>query len=78
MLRQETETVIEQYLANRTPENRERLVLQSVPLVHYILGRLGITRDMGSEYEDLVHQGTVDFQPFMGIVGLEVEHLPFA
>jgi RNA polymerase sigma factor for flagellar operon FliA len=57
MLRQETETVIEQYLTNRTPENRERLVLQSVPLVHYILGRLGITRDMGSEYEDLVHQG---------------------
>ncbi len=57
MIRQETEIVIENYLADRTPENRERLVLQSVPLVHYILGRLGITREMGSEYEDLVHQG---------------------
>ena len=53
----EAEAILEQFLAHRQPEDRERVVLQSVPLVHFILGRLGITRDMGTEYEDLVHQG---------------------
>lgn len=49
--------LIEQFLSNRSPDLRERLVLQSVPLVHYILGRLGISQDFGTEYEDMVHQG---------------------
>jgi RNA polymerase sigma factor for flagellar operon FliA len=50
-------TLLEQFVANRSPELREKVVLQSVPLVHYLLGRLGITKEMGSDYEDLVHQG---------------------
>ncbi len=56
-LQAEAETILEQYLVHRRPEDRERVVLQSVPLVHYLLGRLGINREMGTEYEDLVHQG---------------------
>jgi RNA polymerase sigma factor for flagellar operon FliA len=36
---------------------REKLVLQSVPLVHYLLARIGLTQDMGTDYEDLAHQG---------------------
>lgn len=56
-LQAEAEVILEQFLANRRSEDRERLVLQSVPLVHYLLGRLGINREMGAEYEDLVHQG---------------------
>jgi RNA polymerase sigma factor FliA len=50
-------TLIDQFLINRSPEIRERLILQSIPLVHYILGRLGISQEFGTEYEDLVHQG---------------------
>lgn len=50
-------TLIDHFLATRSPELRERIVLQSVPLVHYILSRLGITQEFGTEYEDLVHQG---------------------
>jgi len=48
---------LEVYLATRSAEAREQLVLQSVPLVRYLLSRLGITPDLGSEYEDLLHQG---------------------
>ena len=50
-------TLLEQFLASRSAELRERVVLQSVPLVHYLLARLGLTQDMGTEYEDMVHQG---------------------
>ena len=50
-------SLMDQYLVTRSPELREQLVLQSVPLVHYILGRLGITAELGSDYEDLVNQG---------------------
>jgi len=46
-----------QYKQEQTPELREALVLRSVPLVYFVLGRLGISQAMGSEYEDLVHQG---------------------
>jgi len=57
VLQVETATLLDQYLVTRTPELREQVVLQSVPLVHYLLGRLGISKEMGSEYEDLVNQG---------------------
>ncbi len=53
----EEKVLIDQYIASRSPELRERLIMQSVPLVHFILGRLGISQDFGTEYEDLVHQG---------------------
>ena len=45
------------YQTTRNPAIREQLVLQSVPLVHYLLRRMGITPSLKSEYEDLVHQG---------------------
>ena len=46
-----------EFLRTRSPAMREQLILQSVPLVHYILGRMNIHRGGGCEYEDLVHQG---------------------
>jgi RNA polymerase sigma factor for flagellar operon FliA len=46
-----------EFTATRAPELREQLILQAVPLVHYMLGRMGITREIGGDYEDLVHQG---------------------
>lgn len=49
--------ILNEFISDRSPELRERLVLQSVPLVHYLLARMGITQERGSEYEDLAHQG---------------------
>lgn len=56
-LQLEEKNLIDQYLQSRSPEIRERIIMQSIPLVHYILSRLGITQEIGTEYEDLVHQG---------------------
>jgi RNA polymerase sigma factor FliA len=56
-LRTDDTTLLEQFVVTRSPDLRERLVLHSVPLVHYLLARLGITQEMGPDYEDLVHQG---------------------
>ncbi len=49
--------LMSEFLVTRSPELREKLVLQSVPLVHYLLGRMGISQDMDKDYEDLAHQG---------------------
>ena len=53
----EAADILGEFLLTRTPELREKVVLQSVPLVHYLLGRMGITQEIGSDYEDLAHQG---------------------
>jgi len=57
VMQMETTDTLEEFIANRSPELREKLVLQSVPLVHYLLARMGITQERGSDYEDLAHQG---------------------
>ncbi len=49
--------ILNEFLATRSPELRERLVMRSVPLVHYLLGRMGISQEMGTDYEDMAHQG---------------------
>jgi RNA polymerase sigma factor for flagellar operon FliA len=49
--------LLNRFLASRNPVLREELVLQYVPLVHYVLGRLGFTQELGFDYEDLVSQG---------------------
>lgn len=46
-----------QFLSSRSQELRERLVLNSVPLVHYILNRLGLNVEGSNEHADLVNQG---------------------
>ena len=49
--------ILDEFLVTRSPELREKLILRSVPLVHYLLGRMGITLEMGTDYEDMAHQG---------------------
>lgn len=49
--------ILDEFLVTRSPELREKLVLRSVPLVHYLLGRMGVTQESGNDYEDLAHQG---------------------
>lgn len=48
-----------QYQENHSPLVREKLVTGYVSLVHYVLGRLGLSQDMGPDYEDLVNQGLI-------------------
>ncbi len=49
--------ILNQFLASRAPALREDMVLRHVSLIHYVLGRLGVTAEIGMDYEDLVHQG---------------------
>ena len=53
----EAAEILGEFILTRSPELREKVVLQSVPLVHYLLGRMGITQEIGRDYEDLAHQG---------------------
>lgn len=57
VMQMEAAGILDEFLVSRSPELREKVVLQSVPLVHYLLGRMGITQEKGNEYEDLAHQG---------------------
>ncbi len=54
--RDDTE-LITQYCATRDAGLREEVILRYVPLVHYVLGRLGISQAMGADYEDAASQG---------------------
>jgi RNA polymerase sigma factor for flagellar operon FliA len=49
--------LIQQYLASSDPALREEIILRFVPLVHYVLGRLGFSQSMGPDYEDAASQG---------------------
>ncbi len=57
IMQTEAAEMLDEFVVTRSPELREKLVLQSVPLVHYIMGRLGISQAMDRDYEDLAHQG---------------------
>jgi RNA polymerase sigma factor for flagellar operon FliA len=57
VIQMEAADMLDEFVATRSPELREKLVLQSVPLVHYLLARMGITQESWGDYEDLVHQG---------------------
>jgi RNA polymerase sigma factor for flagellar operon FliA len=56
-MQMEATDTLEEFIVTRSPALREKLVLQSVPLVHYLLARMGIMQEPGSDYEDLAHQG---------------------
>ena len=49
--------LINRYLTTHDPALREEIILRYVPLVHYILGRTGMSQQMGPDYEDLVKPG---------------------
>lgn len=48
-----------QYLTKVDPTTREEIILTHLPLVHFVLGRLGLSQSMGTEYEDVKSQGLV-------------------
>lgn len=49
--------LIEQFARTHDPALRETLILHFSPLVHFVLGRMGISRSMNPDYEDLESQG---------------------
>ena len=60
MVVSKTETeLIEQFVATRDSSVREELIVRYVPLVHFVLGRLGLSRYRSEEYEDLESQGVL-------------------
>lgn len=49
--------LITQYIETRDAGMREAVILRYVPLVHFVIRRLGLTPYTRNEYEDLVSQG---------------------
>ncbi len=47
------------YAATRDPGAREEIILRFVPLVHFVLGRLGISQSVSTDYEDAASQGLI-------------------
>ncbi|HEY9077908.1 MAG TPA: FliA/WhiG family RNA polymerase sigma factor [Anaerolineaceae bacterium] len=57
MARADEVELVHQFVTNRSPEIREKIVLQHTSLVHFVLGRMGVSREIGPDYEDMVSQG---------------------
>jgi RNA polymerase sigma factor FliA len=51
--------LIDRFLATRDPGLREEIILNYIPLLHYVLGRLGLTQSLGADYEDFLGQGLI-------------------
>jgi RNA polymerase sigma factor FliA len=49
--------LIKRFITTRDPILREEVILRYVPLVYFVVGRLGLARSMGQDYEDAVSQG---------------------
>ena len=47
------------YNTNRDPTIREEIILNYLPLVHFVLGRLNFSQSMGADYEDAASQGLI-------------------
>ena len=65
--------LVEQYYKTHDPALRETLILHFMRLVHFVLGRLGVSRSTTDDYDDLQSQGVMGlieavdhFKPEMG------------
>ena len=61
MMRSEKEDaeLITRYLKTRDPALQEQIILRYVPLVHFVLGRLGFSQSGAMDYEDAIGQGII-------------------
>ena len=57
--KKEDAQLIQEYQTTKNTEIRDEVVLRYVPLVHFVLGRLGLSKSMGPEYEDAASQGII-------------------
>jgi RNA polymerase sigma factor for flagellar operon FliA len=51
--------LLRRFVATREPALREEIILSYIPLVHYVLGRLGLSQSQGADYEDAASQGLI-------------------
>jgi RNA polymerase sigma factor for flagellar operon FliA len=51
--------LLRRFVMNRDPALREQIILSYIPLVHYVLGRLGLSQSQGADYEDAASQGLI-------------------
>jgi RNA polymerase sigma factor for flagellar operon FliA len=51
--------LLRRFVATRDPSLREEIILSYIPLVHYNLGRLGLSQSQGADYEDAASQGLI-------------------
>jgi RNA polymerase sigma factor FliA len=51
--------LVEQFFRTHDPVLRETVILQFTPLVHFVLGRLGLSRSTTDDYDDLQSQGVM-------------------
>jgi RNA polymerase sigma factor FliA len=51
--------LLEKYYKTHDPALRETIILHFVPMVHFVLGRLGISRSTSDDYDDLESQGVM-------------------
>ncbi len=51
--------LIQEYQTTNNTAIRDDIVLRYIPLVHFVLGRLGLSKSMGPEYEDAASQGII-------------------
>ena len=51
--------LVEQYFKTRDPALREAVILHFIPMVHFVLGRLGLSRSTTDDYDDLQSQGVM-------------------
>jgi RNA polymerase sigma factor FliA len=51
--------LMNRFVATRDASLREKLILRYVPIVHYVLGRLGVTSASLPNYDDAVSQGLI-------------------
>ena len=47
------------YATNCDPKIRDEIILNYLPLVHFVLGRLNFSQSMGPDYEDAASQGLI-------------------
>jgi RNA polymerase sigma factor FliA len=59
LTRRDDGQLIAQFIASHDPALREEIVMNYLPLVHFVLGRLAISQNMGPEYEDAASQGLI-------------------
>jgi RNA polymerase sigma factor for flagellar operon FliA len=52
-------TLIQEFLVTRDAKIREEVIVSLLPLIHYVLGRLGISRNTSQDYDDLAAQGVL-------------------
>jgi RNA polymerase sigma factor FliA len=51
--------LMDKYVATHDPSLREEIILRYIPLIHFVLGRLGLSKYKSADYADFESQGLI-------------------